>query len=1499
MKSCLKVLMLLAMAWAIPIANAAPSDYKLTVNTSPIWTVGASLVPANSAYSVAVNCQNEKLYMFNYGVLHETNGDAKTLQTVTPPSGVTYNNTRGYGVAHDDAGNVIVVPNAATESRTITHLTMFQGSGIGSQNKVVNIPDLTAVVYHISATGDVYSGTGEVWHVAPSTNKIRKLSFSGGTPASSWTEYTLNVTLSSMQVFVQKLSDGTLFLQDRSGHFYRVTLSGTSATCTEITLPSGVTGSPKLNMGATMYIWKEHELLFCHSNSTNYTSKFAVVDLTDNKVLATLDGIGAAGADGTGYSSWVHAVPDKDDASGKTLDIYSYKLVNGAAKYSITATPTDTENPAIVRYTTVQNDDTSFYRYVYVTDNVGVTRVSFPTWLPNEGQTGHQSVWHAGTSGNWTVGGQVYNWRVLINKSSHNNSEGPYTTHIYAYDAVGNTAAKNAGDFWFAGSPVTNLTATLSYADNHQNAVLSWTKPGGSTLTGYTISMSTDGGSSYTELITTTTPDVLTYTYENLTAETTFKVVANYSSTTSAPATYTVTPVEFLAPTNVTVREYSGFGRVVVDYSAVEVPDGFIVRYNVYRDGEKLNSEELTQVEWVDDNVPAGEHNYHVEAVYYTKDVNGDYTVQAVIKQSAAVTQTVAKQNSTLVSYTLEPVYNVDMWEFWAKAEPVNDDLPANFDPNQTTQYQESTKKWLYVDAENYRQGALFTDTSGKKWWLIMQRTKSHYATQDSIIARVDATDAANNCGILMLPAEDKHYSVDKVIDITDADVRMLTLPSTDQNGNDIAIKSGQSVGIAVDDAGNIFIRGYHKLNNWGQATHGNWAHRLMKGVVYKYDASTDSYTQGYTVDLSGITFDLANPTQSSTVHGRTDYYRLSGDIFNGGAKLYCSATNSKTMSVISLTGTASAVTAEVDRQIQYGEGVGAENYVFPVEKHPVTQVDEGTVFQVRGNTYSHISSDGTAIVDLLSGTGKAANSGGTTVRLISKLGATQLFMITPQSVYSKNIGSFVINEVYENNFENPLIPVANMVQTDTRHIVNSADGGNVNGNWLFAENAEDTANSGHNAIYIYQYVPGIRIAKYKLTGAITFFGSHPELEIVTTLDDSGDEISHFTATTTWSTPEDYVGSGNYDISYYKVELLDKDGNVIDCKNVDARKEGTVYETITRVDGDYHLKNYSLTFDCVSGITPAEGVTVSTGNASGHFVDDNTYTARITTVFDLTMHLNDPVANPTTDEQFSGVNSDEAIHSFTPVTPSGEVTVYTGKEGTNVEGAYRVEININNKETANEPVSHYELSYLADVDGDGVKETEKKIENFILVTSDKQTENQNIVPGTTVRNELPGQYLEESGDSYVCFFVDNREYVQPDSDKDEWRWELVGEEEEHEIPTNWEYKLTAVYANGNSLLRATPYSTMTPVDGGTTGEELLESREEATLKAFPIPAGSTLTVQSPKGIERITMLSSSGMVVKDIVGDGNTVMTINVDDLAAGYYMLRVNNLPIIKVVKK
>ncbi len=124
----------------------------------------------------------------------------------------------------------------------------------------------------------------------------------------------------------------------------------------------------------------------------------------------------------------------------------------------------DTTAPSIARTTTVQNDANSFYAYAYATDNVKVTRVSFPTWTNANGQD--DLTWHEGTSGSWTVNGQTYNWRYLVKKSEHNNEAGPFTVHVYAYDAAGNSTSAGTSFAFDTTAPVISRFLLSANDDN-------------------------------------------------------------------------------------------------------------------------------------------------------------------------------------------------------------------------------------------------------------------------------------------------------------------------------------------------------------------------------------------------------------------------------------------------------------------------------------------------------------------------------------------------------------------------------------------------------------------------------------------------------------------------------------------------------------------------------------------------------------------------------------------------------------------------------------------------------------------------------------------------------------------------------------------------------------------------------------------------------------------------------------------------------------------------
>ena len=80
-----------------------------------------------------------------------------------------------------------------------------------------------------------------------------------------------------------------------------------------------------------------------------------------------------------------------------------------------------------------------------VTDNIGVTKVTMPTWTVKNGQD--DLVWHTAA-----ISGNTATFHVGI--GDHNLESGDYLTHIYAYDAAGNSSS--------AAAPVVTLPNILS-----------------------------------------------------------------------------------------------------------------------------------------------------------------------------------------------------------------------------------------------------------------------------------------------------------------------------------------------------------------------------------------------------------------------------------------------------------------------------------------------------------------------------------------------------------------------------------------------------------------------------------------------------------------------------------------------------------------------------------------------------------------------------------------------------------------------------------------------------------------------------------------------------------------------------------------------------------------------------------------------------------------------------------------------------------------------------
>lgn len=111
-------------------------------------------------------------------------------------------------------------------------------------------------------------------------------------------------------------------------------------------------------------------------------------------------------------------------------------------------------------------------------------------------------------------------------------------------------------------------------------------------------------------------------------------------------------------------------------------------------------------------------------------------------------------------------------------------------------------------------------------------------------------------------------------------------------------------------------------------------------------------------------------------------------------------------------------------------------------------------------------------------------------------------------------------------------------------------------------------------------------------------------------------------------------------------------------------------------------------------------------------------------------------------------------------------------------------------------------------------------------------------------------------------------------------------------------KVKALYADIKTQYETTTEAVTKPdFQGVPTAIEIIETIEQ--LSVYPIPAQSTITISSPVAIEQVKVYSLTGSLVKDTQCNGDNMMTLDISNLAAGTYLIIVNDLCPVKFLKK
>lgn len=984
------------------------------------------------------------------------------------------------------------------------------------------------------------------------------------------------------------------------------------------------------------------------------------------------------------------------------------------------------------------------------------------------------------------------------------------------------------------------------------------------------------------------------------------------------------------------VANYDGYQKVELFWS-YDNKGNQPTSYDVYRDDVKITPYPLQLFNFVDYDVsPGREHTYYIMANYDGMTIDGEPIEGGKSEEKRVL---VAKRDEAKPVYQLDEIYNYEIGTSEGQLKP-------------------QTGFGNFTDANYYRQGVYY-----RGQWYIAQR----------------GDENKSSGGIIKFDANN----------ILTSGTKYKTLPYE------------MTVGLAIDEGGNIFIR--NGSNSYAYSL--TSGHLIRAGL--KADGSVDWHREydslSYIADLSSMSF-TDNLGETLTSLGRCDYYSMSGDAFSAdGATLYVAPSKDNTIFRINLkadAGAGSLTASRIDAYSIVGTstegkeyGNGEENYGFVVDGR------SDYVFNLRSQGYFNLGKtqddpEGKQI-PIYDSFARINQAGGCTLQYNG-----ELFIATPMNQYSINTGNFYVGigerkqigvEDGKAIYEGPeganlgsIIPVAAVTQKEM------SDGSyrNSAGVWMYAElgrmdgtslwpgkiltiytkdaNDQDIAtevtitkeniHQYAECMYIYQYVPGIRFAKYRIAASNTF--PTPEVTVKVfpvyknangnelhrdtesgAVPEDAIELDRFDGVVTFPLIQDYGTSGNdnaYEIEGYRLTLFDKYGNIVlpvNGQDNDGIVDGIINLPHPHVEGK---ESYTIPYSDLER------------------TEDNSYTAQIVTVFKgASGYTKDNVH-----ESVPVIAEDD--NTYVPMAPNGKAVAYRslewgdwdadmgGKPSFDANGnpylpdeddaywdVYQISMNVEEPDFSetgmNEPVSYYTIHVAKTTDG------ETWTDKFDLDADVESAWVRDVMLYVGKGESLDGVAADANG--YVdcgalyggkipgTFEFKSTAEEEPKNNPDVYWFEkyymgyyagAAGTEYEIKTPdmiNEREYYVVAHYAagtpkkitevatlstEGNSKIYAQRHATL---EAAVTHENLPTGVEDIELTAeisvYPIPATVSVTIKCAEAIENIEIYSLAGVNVKAFECNGEQVMTVAVDDLAAGYYMLKVNDYAPIKFLKK
>ena len=1033
---------------------------------------------------------------------------------------------------------------------------------------------------------------------------------------------------------------------------------------------------------------------------------------------------------------------------------------------------------------------------------------------------------------------------------------------IKGYNEGGESANSAYASTFEVGFGAVNLEGTLDPNDATKTAKLSWNAPANGTLQGFeVIKRETKNGSDNSSVTTDTkiadlASDVTTYNYPNYEAlvttiengityntSTRFLVRAKMGQTittekgeqTNEVLSNAVAPNVPKAPYFTSIVTYKGRRTIALTWEVSSTTN--LKYYEVYRDGIKILSN-YEGSSYIDAELPDGNYSYVVKAYY---DEGGETVVKSSLPGEASITYSPDVTNYILDCIYDYPIMTQDEWT--AAGSPADAVVAKGWFANARSNV------GLYgAPGDVYRQAQFYNGN-----WYIAQLTARTELISGELGGKTKWFIPNNYSeGLPTGTTSDKYKSEWKghIYSIGADAATIKTIGNAGSVVNDTYGLENQS--IAVDGTGKF----WHRVTNGGALNSTNLYYRPIKYLKGNIELTYGGHDFYYYEEQGKA----ANGTQYYRTH-----YLAAGNYNNGNPYVLLSMNLSADVYRVDLNAAGTAM-SNITKFVAPYEGMtnpktgealhpkgSTENYSFPVPGR------NGAFIQT-------VRSIGTWYVDpsghyslMYDATADITQSGG-----VAFTYNNEFFVLHPSTVRSNNPGYFRIDVAECGEGEtaatvvpskNNLIPcVGNKLEEVSQFVA-----GNSNCSWYGAEYSE-----ADDCIYIYQYVPGVRFAKYRLYKRDTYPDVPVNINITTGYDDETNlsDITRFDCKITWNRPskkptdQDHsfgLPGADIVVNHYEVALKDQSGTVLKTWKVNDVTDVSNVFTI-----DYNQ------------------------NADGEFfINADMYTAEIVPIYKR-------VNNGTLIR--GGMNYEVDQNDYPAAIGEAKAYIYSG-DG-DAAGTYRVDLDFDRATAANsdEPVSYFLVEY--STDGGATFNT---LNNFKLL---KQGEDYHHYPVEVTNGQVPGNYKFGVSDTYK-FGIDTpgekgyalREKANPATDHKCVLYYYTNAD-----PSGFKYRITAVYASTNARIRKTASTNAENFNGGTTG---IGDATGYSLSVYPVPATTAVTVTSPEAIESVRIFSTAGAEVARVAGEKDYTQSVDVSTLAPGVYMLVVNEQAPLRIVKK